>query len=119
MITREKFLEAWDKYSPTKLEKFYFKNFSGTSIDNKSKWITFFILFVPFLIGMIGTILNVNYEFIKIITFSFSFLLIGFSIPWIYIWYTHNRRIKKIVKYLNCTMKEYDTAIKRWEELVK
>ena len=119
IITIERFLDAWERNSPTKMEKFYFKHFSRSAENNKLSWIIFFILAVPFLMGFIGTILNLSRSFIEYYTIMFSVMLVLFAIPWIYDWFTHNRRIKKIVRHLGCTMKEYEIAADKWGKLVK
>ena len=119
IVTIEKFLDAWEKYFPTKMEIFYFKHFSRSAENNKLSWIIFFILFAPFLMGWVGTALNASHSFIGIVTYTFGGLLTTFAIPWFYVLIIHNRRIKKIVKYLGCTMKEYEKSSDKWAHLIK
>ena len=119
IIKIEKFLESWEKFPPSKMERFYFKHFSKNAENNKSSWLVALILIIPFLMGFIGTIADVNYNFIKIVTLTFSLMMVVFAIPWIYIWYAHNRRIKNIIKYLGCTMEEWNTAVDKWGKLIK
>jgi len=118
-VTIEKFLEAQEKFSPTRLEKFYYKHFSKDSENSKANWLVFFILLVPFLMGYLGTIINSNRDFIAIATISFSILMIIFAIPWIYVRSIHNLRIRRITKYLNCTLSEYEIAVDKWKHLIK
>jgi len=119
MITIKKFLDAWNKFPPTKIEKFYFKHFSKEAKNRKVSWIVFSLLLIPFLIGYIGTIVDTSYSVIKVATLTLSFMLVIFAIPWIYVWYAHKRRIKKIIKELNCTTEEYDNAVDLWGHLIK
>jgi len=119
MITTEKFLEAWEKYPPTNVERFYFKHFSASAVNKKISWFIFLVLLVPFLLGYGGTIIKANYDFVKVATLTFALMLVMFAIPWIYTWYVHNRRIKKIAKYLNCSLEEYEIVADKCRHLVK
>jgi len=119
IVTIERFLEAWEKYSPSKIEEFYFKHFSKSAKSNKTGWIVFFMLLVPFLGGYLGTILNLSRDFIGSFTITFSVMITLFAIPWIYTWHKNNRRIKKITKYLGCTLEEWNEAVSKWKHLLK
>jgi Flp pilus assembly protein TadB len=118
-ITKGMFLNAWNKFAPSKIERFYFKHFSSSTKDKKISWLVTIIFFVPFLVGLIGTILNANYNFLLIVTFIFAIFLVIFAIPWIVVWYMHNRRIRKIIKDLDCTMAQYNIAVGLWGNLIK
>ena len=118
-ITKEKFIEAWNLFSPAKIEKFYFKYFSKEAKNRKLSWIVAFLLLLPFLLGYIGTILNINRNFISIVTTIYSFELIIFSIPWIYSYYKHKRRINKIISYLKISIEEYNKLADMYSDDLK
>lgn len=110
MITKEQFWEAYNKYPPTEIEEFYFRFFS-TNTKPEDRWITwviFGIFFIPFIIGMIGTMANASEALIWTSTIALAGLLVPFSLAWIYIWFAHNFRIRKIRKLLGVSRKEYN-----------
>ena len=110
-ITKEIFEQVHANHPPFKIEKFYFKYFSKEtkSKDNWVSWLVYGILFIPFLIGLIGSIINTHIKMIKIATIIFISLLIIFAIPWIFTWYMHNLRIRKIRKELGVSIEEYES----------
>ena len=102
--------------SPSKLEKFFFKYFS-TSTLQKNKWLTWVfagVMIIPFLLAFIGTTSNTSHETIGIFTYIFCSLLTVFAIPQIYVWITHNARIKKIRKKLGITLYEYNFLVDKF-----
>jgi len=119
MITIEKFLDAWNKFTPSKIERFYFKHFSTTHENKNLSWIVISMLTILFLTGFIGTIVNANDIIIRHTTLVLAFMLLTLGIPWIYVWYAHRRRIKKIIKELDCTLDEYKKAVEKWGNLIK
>lgn len=105
-ISKCEFEQAYNKYAPSKLEKFFFKYFSQSTLMKNVwlKWTFVGFMFIPFIISLIGTIVNAPEKFIGTFTYIFSGLLVCFAIPWIYVWLVHFYRIKKIQKELgvNC-----------------
>jgi intracellular septation protein A len=118
-VTIEKFLESWCKNQPSKYERFYYKYFSEYAENKKLSMIVTIILIVPFLLGYVGTIFNADYNFLKMVTLLFSIIVVILVVPGFYILHVHNKRIKKIIKELNCTKKEYDIAVKKFGHLIK
>ena len=115
-ITKCEFETAYNKHAPSKLEKFYFKYFS-TDTPSKNKWIARIfvaIMFIPFLLGFIGTILGASNKFVGIFTCMFCILLVAFAIPWIYVWFTHKLRIKRIQKELGINRYEYEFLVDKY-----
>jgi len=109
MITQEQLIKVENNNLPTKLEKWYYDNFSKEAIKagKKGNWVIFGILIIPFFIGMVGSILDATKSLIEIATITLCILLLIFGIPWIISWYLHKFRIRKICKELNVTIQEY------------
>jgi len=119
IITKDQFIAAWNKFLPSKMERFYYKHFSSTAENSKLSWLVAGVFFILFLMGYIGTIADWDYNFVKISTMLFGFLLVVFSIPWIYIWFKHNKRIENIIRELGCSMYEYEIALKTLGKYIK
>jgi len=115
-ISKCEFEDAYNKHSPSKLEKFFFKYFSSDASlkDKWLKWIFIGILFIPFILGLIGTISGASINFVQSVTFIFCVLLIAFAIPWMFVWSMHKCRIKKIQKELGINRFEYDFLIDKY-----
>jgi hypothetical protein len=113
MITKEQFEAAHNKYSPSKIESFYFKYFSTSTlqVNNWLTWLVAGILFIPLLLGFIFTILNKPNDVIKIPGLIYAVLLTLFGIPWICVWFAHINRIRKIRKELDVTKEEYEKLV--------
>jgi hypothetical protein len=115
-ITKCEFEEVYNKYAPSKIEKFYFKYFSQSTLQkNKwASWVVAGVMFIPFLFAFIGTVSNASQKLIGISTYIFSGLLVCFAIPWIFVWFMHNCRIKKIQKKLGVNQSEYEYLIDKF-----
>ena len=77
-----------------KLELFFFRYFSQETLDSKDGWVrrlVGLIMFVPFLIAFVLTIM---WKSAKVPTYIFMGMLIPFAIVWIVIFFYHNWRIK-------------------------
>jgi Flp pilus assembly protein TadB len=118
-MTKENFISAWNNNTPKWLERFYYQHFSSSAENNRAGWIVFFSFLTPFIIGFATTVAGSDETLIKIATFSYTGLLVAFAIPWIYVWFKHNARIKRIMKELDCSKTQYLFAVKQWGELVK
>ncbi|MFA5153343.1 MAG: hypothetical protein WC554_12340 [Clostridia bacterium] len=115
-ITKCEFERAYARYAPSKIEKFYFKYFSQNTLEKHIwlKWLIVSIMFIPFVFAFIGTVNNGSHQLIEIFTFIFCGLIISFAIPWIYVWFAHNCRIKKIQKKLGINKDEYEILIDKF-----
>lgn len=115
-ITKCEFESVYNKYAPSKLEKFYFKYFSTSTLQKHLwfKWLVTGIMFIPFLIAFIGTVANSHQKLIEITTILFCVMLTVFATLWIFVWITHNCRIKKIQKKLGVTSFEYDFLVDKF-----
>lgn len=109
-ISKEKFLEVYNKHLPNKWTTFIYRYFSRTT-KKEDKWLSrsvYGILIVLFFLGFIGTILKVYHTFIGIVTFTFTgilILLVGSTLPALIM---NNLRIRKIRKELNLSLNEYE-----------
>lgn len=113
MISYKEFWTAYNNHLPSKLEEFYFKYFS-TNTEPEDKWLTwvvFGIFFIPFIIGMIGTMANASRDLIQTATLVFACLLVPFALVWIYVWIAHNLRIRRIRKELGVSRQEYNRLV--------
>jgi TM2 domain-containing membrane protein YozV len=118
IVCKKKLVDAWNKYPPSKLERFFYKHFREESGENYTLPAIAFILLSLFLMGFISTVFDEN-KTAMVATYGIGILLICLAVPWIYVWYSHNRRIKKIIKELGCTRKEYDKAVDMWGKYIK
>lgn len=103
-LSKEQFLEVFNKYVPNKYTQFVYKFFSKGNIF--FKW-SFIILGTLFGIGFIGAILQ--NEIIKsIATWLFIILLTIIVFGKLVAAFFNNRCINKICKELNITKIQYD-----------
>jgi len=109
-ITKEQFETAHAKYPPSKMDEFFSKYLSQNAALKYSwvPWLIFIVLSIPFIMGMIGTILHVQGGFIKMCTITLVCLLLILGVPWIYTWYSHNFRLRKVRKELRVSREEYE-----------
>ena len=113
-ISKCEFEKAYNKYMPSKLEKFFFKYFSVNTKNTWVKWTVTAIMFIPFIFAFIGTITNASQHLIAVPTFIFCGLLACFAIPWLYVWTMHACRIKHIQKELGVNRFEYDFLVDKF-----
>lgn len=116
-ISKERFLEVYNKHLPNKWTKFFFKYFSRFT-ENKDLWVmrmVQIILIILFLSGMGGTIFNLGRTFIGTVTYIFSgilILLVGTITSAIVM---NNLRIRKIRKELVLTKNEYNYYVNYYD----
>jgi len=118
-ITKEKFEEVVNKYPQNSWIKFAFKHFSKKEDKSKIDWSKIgnwsaFILIILFLIGFIGTILNAHRWIILYSTVGYSLFL---SIVVFYLLSAllmDDFRLKKIMKELGITPKQYVDLIREF-----
>ncbi len=109
-MTKELFIEAYDKYPPSWISKIVFKYFSQSTEkknSNVKRSITW-ILVSLFIIGFIATILKLGKTFILFFALSYGILLailVLFLFAGVIL---NNIRVKKIAKELNISIKEYN-----------
>lgn len=115
---KEKFVEVYNKYAPSKLEKFFYKYFSNQTTQ-KYNYIITAILLIPFFIGLIGTIGKAPDLFIRFITICFTVEMLSVGFLYIIIYSIHKKRINNIIKQLNCSREEYEHAINMWGNELK
>lgn len=113
-ITKCEFERVYNKYAPSKLEKFFFKYFSVNAKNKWVRWLVAGIMFIPFIVGFIGTVIGSSEAFIATFTYIFCALLVSFAIPWLYVWFAHYCRIKKIQKKLGVNRFEYDFLVDKF-----
>jgi len=123
MITKEKFIAAYNKYLPGKWIKFAFKYFSTeTEKDEEMKLnnTVVIILMSLFGIGFFCSVTKLLESVLGIVTVIYSLILCILVFYLFSAVFANNHRIKKITKELNCTKKEYEKALKKWgDELDK
>lgn len=117
-ITKEQFLAAYNKYPPSGYVKFAYKYFSK-STKPEDKWLKKIfvgVLIGLFLIGFVGTILNLSRLIIGIPTIAFSIIL---ALLCLYLFSAviifNNLRIRKIRKELGgITKLEYNSLVEKY-----
>jgi len=116
LITKEEFLKVYNSYPPNNWIKFTFRYFSQMTIK-KDKWLKssmFIILFILFLGGFIGTVLNLSHVHIACMIYPFAAILASFGILMFGTLIMNNLRIRKIRKKLNITRHEYENFSKMY-----
>jgi hypothetical protein len=112
-MTKELFIEAYDKYPPSWISKIVFKYFSQSTEKKNStvKRSITWILISFFAIGFIATILKLGKTFISFFALSYCILLailVLFLFAGVIL---NNLRVKKIAKELNISIKEYNNYV--------
>lgn len=118
MISKKKFIDAWNKFPPRKLEKWFYAHFSKNSNHKLGNYITATLL-ILFLMGFIGTVVNFNKQFIGSVSICFLILLLLIAILWFTVHFIHTKRLNKIAKELGITKKEYTETAEKWGEYIK
>ena len=111
-FTKEELITAYKNHLPAKWIKFAFKYFSKETEkkDMKPSNTIVGILLSLFLVGFVATVAKLPRPIIKWATIAYSIILailVGFLFAAVF---ANNRRIKKIVKELGCTIQEYNKA---------
>lgn len=115
-ISKEQFLEAYNKYPPNNLIKTAFRYFSLSTSDEDA-WVGktvagFFIIL--FVIGLLGTILEMGRVFIGFMTYTFGILLSSFVLSLFAAVFMNNYRIRKIRKKLRISRNEYNSLASKY-----
>ena len=115
-ITEDEFMTAYNTYPPNWWIRFAFKHFSKAD-EKKEMTINNFVtgvLIGLFGVGFLGSILNWSSSVIKTVTIAYAIILTLIAALIFSAVFMNNRRIKKIAKRLNITLKEYDFLVKRY-----
>lgn len=120
-ITKEQFLEAYNKYPPSKWVIFAFKYFSKDT-KQENKWLTKSLtnlMSLMFIAGFIGTVINLGRIFIGLVTAVFCLTLLFIGIVMGIGRILNNRRIGKIRKELGGISKqEYNILADEYFDIV-
>ena len=112
-VSKERFLETYNKYPPNKWTEFVYRYFSK-DVELENKWLSQSFIIVEsilFVLGCLGTIFNASFLFIASVTIIFSGLLFSLGIVTLPAFIMNNLRIKKICKELNITIFEYNLLV--------
>lgn len=113
-ISKEQFLAAYDKYPPNFWIRFAFRYFSTKTIK-KDLWVrNCFVIpaIILFLVGMFGTIFNIEHKFLMTSTCIFSAILVLIVIIMFGGAFLNNCRIRRIRKELGgISRKEYNILV--------
>lgn len=116
-ITKEEFDMANLKYPPNKWTEFAFRYFSKNR-KPKDSWVgktVQNILIGLFLVGFVGTVLDIPKVYIAIPVFIFTGSLIALAILISTAMIMNNIRIKRIRKFLGVTNDEYNALVDKFE----
>lgn len=109
-ISKEKFLEAYNRHLPGKWTKFVFKYFSQSTLkeDLWLKRTVQGILLGLFGLGMLGAIFNATHTYMMLTTIPFGIILVLVALTMSSGAILNNLRIRKIRKELGITKAEYE-----------
>jgi hypothetical protein len=109
-VTREEFIEAYNRHLPNGWTKFAFKYFSQSTLKENVyvKRIVQSVLMGLFGLGFLGAVFNATRAYMLITTVSFSILLLLVGILMFGAFIMNNSRIRKIRKELGLTIEEYN-----------
>lgn len=109
-ISKEKFLEAYNRHLPGKWIKFVFKYFSQSTVkeDLWLKRIVQGVLLGLFGLGMLGAIFNATHSYMMFTTIPFGIILVLVALTMGSGAILNNLRIRKIRKELGITKSEYE-----------
>ena len=112
-ITKEEFLESYNRHLPSKWMKFVFKYFSQSTLkeDLWLKRIIQGILFGLFGLGMLGAIFNATHTYMFLTTIPFGIILVLVALTMSSGAILNNLRIRKIRKELGITKWEYESLV--------
>jgi hypothetical protein len=115
-ITKEQFDAAYNKHLPSGWIKFAFKYFSkSTEQKNMSvKNGVAYVLGGLFVLGLLGTILNVSPVLIEAVIIPYSVLLATLVLYLFSAVFLNNFRIRKIRKELGVNSDEYDALLAKY-----
>jgi uncharacterized integral membrane protein len=108
-INKTEFEEAYRKFPPGKLERFFLKNLSVHSISNKQiyVWIIILLLIIPLLIEITICVLNLPHFYRMFPNILYAILMAVTGIFWAKVLYNKRIRFKKIQEYLGITKEEF------------
>jgi len=120
-FTVEEGIQAYANNPATKWIKFAFKYFSkSTEKENmKPGKAIVGILLSLFLVGFIATVLNLPRPVIAIATISYSIILAILVLFLFAAVMANNRRIKKVIKELGCTIQEWNKFVDAYGDELK
>lgn len=105
MISRLQFEEAYKRFPPSAIEKFYFKYFSIHTIY-AHPWVVWIIaaaLLIPFIVGFIFRIMGLAELMIELPMFIHTGIITIFTIAWVIVYRIHKYRLRKVRKFLGMT----------------
>ena len=116
-VTKEDIIKAFKLFPPNKWSEIVYKYFSKSTIQEnmKPKQIVSNVLICLFLLGFVGTIIKLPHLYMEIVTLLFSGFLTLFVLFLFGGVILNKIRLKKIMKYLNITKKEYNKLIEKFK----
>jgi len=114
-MTKEEFLEAYNKYPPKKIAVWFFKYFSQSTKPEDELLGKIFMwgMIGIFWTGMIFKMLAISLG-VAIATYTFAGILVPFCIVGLYCVISNNFRIRKIAKELGLSLLDYNKQAKRY-----
>lgn len=120
-FTKEEGIKAYENHPAARWIKFAFKYFSkSTEKENmKPGKAIVGILLSLFLVGFIATVANLPRAVIAIATISYSIILAILVLFLLAAVTVNNRRIKKVIKELGCTIEEWNRFVDAYGDELK
>lgn len=121
IITKEEFIAAYNKYAPKSWVVFAFKYFSRETAAKNMKLSTSiaWILLTLFVVGFIGTVIDLPEIVVGIATAGFGGLLAIIVLFLLAAVLFNNKRIKKIAKDLDIPLSMYNELVNKWGDELK
>ena len=115
-ITKAEFDKAYDKHLPGAFIKFAFRYFSKETEkkDMKVSRIITWILGGSFLVGFLGTVLNLPRPVIAFGTYTLCAILVGLAVIILGGAWGNNWRLRKVRKILNVSRAEYEWLVDKF-----
>lgn len=113
-ITKKQFDAASNKFPASKWIKFAYDNFSKNPEKMKLKNTLVYTFLSLFLVGFIGTVLNLSPKLIMIITLIYTGVLVILGLYLFTAAILNTIRLKKIIKELGITVEEYNKLLEKF-----
>jgi hypothetical protein len=115
-ITKEEFDRSYNKHLPGAFLRFAFRYFSK-STEKKDMKVSRSIAWVlggSFLVGFLGTVLNLPRLVIAIGTYALCAILVGLAVIILGGAWGNNLRLRKVRKILNVSRREYEWLVDKF-----
>lgn len=117
-ITKEQFDYFYNKNQPSNWIKFAFRYFSKSTVEEDfiPRRIIVGILLSLFVVGFIGTVLNLGREILLPVTLGYAIILTVLVVYLFSAVMANNARLKKCMKILGCNKLQWNKLVEKFYE---